>query len=206
MSAPCPGRRNSRGRGLPGCDPGVTPPISTKPKPSRNSGATATASLSNPAAIPIGLEKSRPQTLVCKTGSSAADRRGARPPLSANKVSRCAVSGGKACRIGRTIENKSGDNGASLRSKNRRGSGSFRWVLAACDVPVTVGFHRGPGNPFRPRSRNMQDRRKIEWQFANNNAVFWQIFINPNQKQFDIIKYITSDFQQIIQSFLSKLS
>lgn len=52
----------------------------------------------------------------------------------------------------------------------------------------------------------MQDRRKIEWQFANNNAVSWQIFINPNQKQFDIIKYITSDFQQIIQSFLSKLS
>ena len=54
-------RRNRRGRGLPGCGRGVTVPSSAKPKPSRPQAAGAAASLSKPAASPIGVGKAQPQ-------------------------------------------------------------------------------------------------------------------------------------------------
>ena len=52
-------RRNSRGRSLPACGRGVTVPSSIAPNPSRSRPAAATASLSNPAASPIGLVRLR---------------------------------------------------------------------------------------------------------------------------------------------------
>ena len=72
ISARSASSRKTRGRGLPGCGRGVTVPISTKPKPSRSSASGTRASLSNPAAMPIGFGKSRPQRCVRSTGGSAA--------------------------------------------------------------------------------------------------------------------------------------
>ena len=68
--------RNSRGRGLPPCGLGVTEPISTKPKPSRNSASGASALLSKPAAMPIGLGKFRPKARTASLWSSARDLTG----------------------------------------------------------------------------------------------------------------------------------
>lgn len=53
-----------RGFGLPDCGLGVTVPISTKPKPSPNSASMCAPFLSMPAAVPTGLGKVRPMTLV----------------------------------------------------------------------------------------------------------------------------------------------
>ena len=61
---------NTRGRGFPICGCGVTLPISTKPKPILNRPGMASACLSNPAAIPMGLENSRFQSLVRYTCAS----------------------------------------------------------------------------------------------------------------------------------------
>ena len=60
-------RRKTRGRGLPGCGRGVTVPISTKPKPEPQQRSGTRASLSKPAAMPIGFGKSRPQRRVRST-------------------------------------------------------------------------------------------------------------------------------------------
>jgi len=68
--------RNSRGRGLPACGFGVTVPISTKPNPSRSSASGASALLSKPAAMPIGLEKFRPNARTASLASSARGRTG----------------------------------------------------------------------------------------------------------------------------------
>jgi len=62
--APSSARRKTRGLSFPGCGLGVTLPISTKPKPILCKPIIASPSLSNPAAIPIGLLKSLLQTLV----------------------------------------------------------------------------------------------------------------------------------------------
>lgn len=50
--------RKTLGFGLPGWGSGVTDPISTKPNPILFKPTTASACLSNPAAIPIGLSMS----------------------------------------------------------------------------------------------------------------------------------------------------
>ena len=55
--------RKSRGRGLPGCACAVSVPASIKPNPSASHAASATPSLSNPAASPIGLGKRTPKTV-----------------------------------------------------------------------------------------------------------------------------------------------
>lgn len=52
------------GFGFPSCGNGVTVPTSKNPMPVRNKPEGASAFLSNPAAIPIGFENSRPNTLV----------------------------------------------------------------------------------------------------------------------------------------------
>ena len=84
--------RNRRGRGLPACGFGVTEPISTKPKPSRNSASGTSALLSKPAAMPIGLGKFRPKARTASLGSSGRGRVGgsSRRPWIAR---RCASSG-----------------------------------------------------------------------------------------------------------------
>ena len=84
--------RNSRGRGLPVCGFGVTVPISTKPNPSRNNASGASALLSKPAAMPIGLGKFRPNARTASFGSSGRGRIGGskRKPWIAR---RCASSG-----------------------------------------------------------------------------------------------------------------
>ena len=61
ISALCSFSLNSLGFGLPGCGFGVTVPTSTKPKPTLASPSTAWASLSKPAARPMGLASSRPK-------------------------------------------------------------------------------------------------------------------------------------------------
>ena len=73
---------------------GVTVPTSTKPAPRANNGANTSASLSNPAAMPIGVGKSRFQTRVAKLGVSSTARPGNKPDRSATIAARCAVSGG----------------------------------------------------------------------------------------------------------------
>lgn len=56
------------GFGFPSCGNGVTVPISKKPMPVRNKPEGASAFLSSPAAMPIGFENSRPNTLVFYEG------------------------------------------------------------------------------------------------------------------------------------------
>src|SRR6185312_5071075 len=94
ISAASSPRRKRRGRGLPSCGRGVTVPTSTKPKPKRSIASGTSASLSKPAASPIGFGNSRPQSLMARLGASGAARRGATPRRNAAIVARCAVSGG----------------------------------------------------------------------------------------------------------------
>jgi len=93
MTARSGSNRNIRGRGLPACGRGVTVPASMKPKPNRINGAIATASLSKPAARPIGLAKSRPNARVASTGSSGVRSRPARSNRRAHNAMLCDVSG-----------------------------------------------------------------------------------------------------------------
>ena len=58
---------NTRGFGFPGWGLGVTDPISKNPNPIFAKPSNASASLSKPAANPIGMGKSKPNTLqACK--------------------------------------------------------------------------------------------------------------------------------------------
>src|SRR5690606_9118231 len=93
ITARSPVRRKRRGFGLPGCGRGVTLPTSTRPKPSRSSGPTASAFLSKPAARPIGLAKRRPHSRTARLGSSIAAARGTRPALSRRSTRPWARSG-----------------------------------------------------------------------------------------------------------------
>ena len=54
---------NTLGFGFPGCAIGVTDPISINPNPIFAKPLNASASLSNPAAKPMGTGKSKPSTL-----------------------------------------------------------------------------------------------------------------------------------------------
>ena len=56
--------RKTRGLSFPFCGFGVTEPISINPKPNLDRLGTASPSLSNPAANPIGFENSMFQTFV----------------------------------------------------------------------------------------------------------------------------------------------
>lgn len=56
--------RKTRGFGFPGCGSGVTEPTSTNPNPISLSPAMASPFLSNPAAIPIGLDSVLPRNSV----------------------------------------------------------------------------------------------------------------------------------------------
>ena len=58
------GNRNTLGFSFPGWGFGVTEPISIKPKPISVSPVTASACLSNPAAIPIGFGNVRPNNCI----------------------------------------------------------------------------------------------------------------------------------------------
>ena len=60
MMAPSSVSRNTRGRGLPACGRGVTPPASMKEKPRRMRPSSAVAFLSKPAARPSGCARSMP--------------------------------------------------------------------------------------------------------------------------------------------------
>ena len=62
--------RKSRFLGFPGCGLGVMVPISIKPKPKLDSSWYKVASLSKPAANPIGFLKCNPKTSRCKEGCS----------------------------------------------------------------------------------------------------------------------------------------
>src|ERR1051325_4887951 len=101
MMARASGRRNRRGRGLPGCGRGVTPPSSTKPKPSAASASTCSACLSSPAASPTGLGKSSPMT---RTGALRIGSEKKRAASASRRVSSCAVSGSSEKRSGRASE------------------------------------------------------------------------------------------------------
>ena len=79
-------RRKTRGRGLPACGSGVTVPASTKPNPSANISSTTRASLSNPAASPIGLLNCLPQSVVLRRAGSGSRERGASPSSMARVV------------------------------------------------------------------------------------------------------------------------
>ena len=82
ISACACGRRNRRGRGLPGCGRGVTVPTSMKPKPSRASASMCSPFLSRPAARPTAVgERRGPST-----------RTGRRLPVRAQDSRRCAAS------------------------------------------------------------------------------------------------------------------
>mmetsp|Transcript_7314 Transcript_7314/g.21614 ORF Transcript_7314/g.21614 Transcript_7314/m.21614 type:complete len:304 (+) Transcript_7314:253-1164(+) len=83
--------RKTRGRGLPGCGWGVTPPTSTKPKPRSPRPPTARPRLSKPAATPTGLAKVRPSTLV-SAAAGGAGATGPRPWCSPATAMECAVS------------------------------------------------------------------------------------------------------------------
>src|ERR1043166_464679 len=101
MMARASGRRNRRGRGLPGCGRGVTPPSSTKPKPSAASASTCSACLSSPAASPTGLGKSSPMT---RTGALRIGPEKKRAASASRRVSSCADSGSSEKRSGRAGE------------------------------------------------------------------------------------------------------
>ena len=55
------GKRNIRGKGLPGWARGVTVPISIKPNPNEAKASICLPSLSKPAASPTGLGRFKPQ-------------------------------------------------------------------------------------------------------------------------------------------------
>src|SRR3954470_17365252 len=101
MMAPASGRRKSRGLGLPGCGRGVTPPSSTKPKPSAASASTCCACLSSPAAKPIGFGKSSPITLIGAWGIGPEKKVAASPR---RRVTSCAGSGSREQRNRRASE------------------------------------------------------------------------------------------------------
>jgi hypothetical protein len=90
----------TRGCGFPGCGSGVTDPTSTCPNPTRIRFSTASASLSNPAANPIGLVKRRPQTVTASSGGSGRFSRGRRPQEAERTAKRCAVSGSRSRKKG----------------------------------------------------------------------------------------------------------
>src|SRR5262249_55845149 len=95
-------RRNRRGRGLPGCGRGVSVPTSTKPKPSAKSPATAVASLSKPAASPIGVGKRRPATVDSSAGRRGRAHAAKRPRTRTGRTpTECASSGGRRKRSAR---------------------------------------------------------------------------------------------------------
>src|SRR5204863_1944307 len=87
---------------------GVTVPISTNPKPSRSSASAACASLSNPAAMPIGFGKSNSHSRCRNSGESGVWLAPANPAARPARLSRCAVSGGNARKSGRTSGYRSG--------------------------------------------------------------------------------------------------
>ena len=60
MSPLSAGKRNIRGIGLPSCGLGVNVPTSINPNPKAPSSSNKTASLSNPAASPIGFGNFKP--------------------------------------------------------------------------------------------------------------------------------------------------
>src|SRR6185436_17729893 len=101
MMARAWGRRKRRGLGLPGCGRGVTPPSSTKPKPSAARASTCSACLSSPAASPTGFAKSRPMTRTGALGAGL-ERNDAAPAR--RRVTSCAVSGSSEKRSGRASE------------------------------------------------------------------------------------------------------
>jgi len=80
--------------GLPGCARGVTVPVSMKPKPNRSMASGTSAFLSKPAASPIGLGNSHPQSAIPRLGGSGPAAGGAIPARSTAMLTRCAASGG----------------------------------------------------------------------------------------------------------------
>ena len=93
ITASSASRRNSRGRGLPGCGSGVTVPTSTKPKPTRSSASGTSACLSKPAASPTGLGKVSPNARVASRassgtalGSGASSQRAQRQPVGVLRI------------------------------------------------------------------------------------------------------------------------
>ena len=95
ISARSASSRNRLGRGLPGCGLRVTVPASTNPKPSASSASTASAFLSNPAANPIGLAKSRFHTRQARIASSTSRDGGTSPSLRAPMAAAWASFGGR---------------------------------------------------------------------------------------------------------------
>ena len=105
------GKRNRRGRGLPGCASLVTEPTSMKPKPNAASACAAVPFLSRPAASPIGLPNSRPKRVSLPKGSLR--KRLSTIPLVVLvpraremecRANSCADSAGRRNRIGRKME------------------------------------------------------------------------------------------------------
>ena len=136
--------RNSRGRGLPDCGRGVTVPVSTKPNPRRISAGTATASLSNPAARPIGLANRRPSTSTARHAASVSRDRPARPRRRAVKARRCARSGSTRRTSGMKADAIAGvmseDGYACRRTATIAGSrGLPRSVDPCSELGVAVG-------------------------------------------------------------------
>jgi hypothetical protein len=86
-------RRKRRGLALPVCGRGVAPPTSRKPKPVRDSGAMASAFLSNPAARPTGLGSDIPASVVSSRGEVTGPDSGSIPVFSAAMASAWARSG-----------------------------------------------------------------------------------------------------------------
>src|SRR5512139_587177 len=87
------GRRNSRGRGLPGCASPVTVPTSTNEKPSAARASIPSAFLSKPAASPRGPGKVSPMACTCEPEGPRGSRASTgRPARSVAKPTRWAVS------------------------------------------------------------------------------------------------------------------
>ena len=119
ITAPSSRSLNTLGLGLPGCGLGVTLPISTNPKPMASSAGNALASLSNPAARPIGFANRRPHASTASSGGSRLVSTGATPRARSSMPTLCAVSG-SIKRIAGARYSKSLNCAALLCSSSRR--------------------------------------------------------------------------------------
>src|SRR3569833_1435423 len=156
LSARSLGRRNSRGRGLPGCARAVTVPISTKPKPNAPSASYASASLSNPAARPSGLGRSSPSARTRRAGSRGPSTRRIRnsAPGTAfrrrrpRKLRRCTVSAGRRRRMRAKISRYIGSD----TSSDLPGRGAWQpWPEKASEPALLVSVRPPAGTPRSPQ-------------------------------------------------------
>src|SRR5208283_3774036 len=159
MTARSSSRRNTRGRGLPGCGSGVSVPTSTKPKPSPGVASKTSAFLSKPAARPTGLSKESPKARVFKraspTGGETFGRR-----RKAAIVARCAVSGSRPRKAaaGRSkITRASPRNHGGRRRRAARGAPRARPRAAA--VRKDAGRDRRRATPPTSARRRVPPRR-----------------------------------------------